>query len=198
VKHSGKCLDIFGASMDNGAQAKQWDFWSGDNQQWQLTEIRNRPPCNSTEPLISSLVGGNAVLTTTHPNLHGPFPRSLVWSMKFSDCRSNVSIVDFPTITYTSDNPPNNLTVTLPDGGSGSFDSSNGRILLPLSLRFTNSNALIGNSTLQLSLLAEGTDMVDAGTGQVTLRGTGTFVGGALNGYQGTLVVTGRLSPIPR
>jgi hypothetical protein len=32
VKHSGKCLDIEGISLDNGADAQQWDYWGGVNQ----------------------------------------------------------------------------------------------------------------------------------------------------------------------
>ena len=32
VRHSGKCLDIEGISVDNGADATQWEYWGGGNQ----------------------------------------------------------------------------------------------------------------------------------------------------------------------
>jgi hypothetical protein len=32
ARHSGRCLDIEGASPDNGADAIQWDYWGGQNQ----------------------------------------------------------------------------------------------------------------------------------------------------------------------
>jgi Matrixin len=32
VRHSGHCLDIEGISLDNGADATQWDYWGGQNQ----------------------------------------------------------------------------------------------------------------------------------------------------------------------
>ena len=84
-------------------------------------------------------------------------------------------------------------------GGFGGFDSSNGRIVLPITLRLENSNIFLGNSTLPLTLVAAGAaDMKNPDTGSVTLRGTGTFVSGALNGSQGTLTVTGTFSPRPR
>jgi ricin-type beta-trefoil lectin protein len=36
ARHSGKCLDVAGAGMNNGALLQQWDCLSGTNQQWQL------------------------------------------------------------------------------------------------------------------------------------------------------------------
>lgn len=35
---SGKCLDIYGASLQNGANAIQWDSNGGANQQWQILD----------------------------------------------------------------------------------------------------------------------------------------------------------------
>ena len=32
ARHSGRCMDIEGISMDNGADATQWDYWGGGNQ----------------------------------------------------------------------------------------------------------------------------------------------------------------------
>jgi hypothetical protein len=37
ARHSGKCLDVRGISVDRGAVVQQWGCWNGPNQQWQLT-----------------------------------------------------------------------------------------------------------------------------------------------------------------
>jgi hypothetical protein len=36
ASHSGKCLDVSGESLDDGAPIIQWQCHSGDNQQWRL------------------------------------------------------------------------------------------------------------------------------------------------------------------
>jgi hypothetical protein len=33
-RNSGKCLDVWGLSHDNGANIQQWDCWDGPNQLW--------------------------------------------------------------------------------------------------------------------------------------------------------------------
>src|SRR5262249_53566071 len=38
AKHSGKCLDVAGASTTNGANVQQYTCHSGANQQWAITE----------------------------------------------------------------------------------------------------------------------------------------------------------------
>jgi hypothetical protein len=198
AKHSGLSLNIRGGTDENGAQAIQWP-WAADytNEQWILTPLPIRRACAVTDPLMSTFAGPGE-LTTTHPNAPGPFPSNVNLTVKFTDCRASISITNFPPIPGSSENPPNTSTVTMIGGGSGSFDSSNGRIVIPITLKLENSNILFGNSTLPLTLRAEGVDMENPATGQVTLRGTGTFVGGALNGSRGTLVFTGAFSPRPR
>jgi hypothetical protein len=37
--HSGKVLDVKGASDDNGAPIHQWDWVGGDNQKWHLDDV---------------------------------------------------------------------------------------------------------------------------------------------------------------
>jgi hypothetical protein len=64
-----------------------------------------------------------------------------------------------------------------------------------MTLGFENTIQFFGNSTLPLTLTTEG----NGTNGNITLRGTGTFMGGALGGYQGTLTITnGSFSPSPR
>jgi len=195
--HSGKALDIRGAVIDDGAQAQQYTFGYGANQEWMLTEV---PACASSDVLVSSFTGRGEI-RTTHPSAPGPFPVSIRLNTRFSECRTVVSISDFVPVPVSFDTPlgPNTLTISMADGGTGRFDSSNGRIALPVTFALTNTIIFFGNSTLPLTLATQEVgDMVDRTTGQATLRSTGTFAGGALNGFQGTLSLTGRFSPIPR
>jgi hypothetical protein len=40
VKHSGKCLNVLGSELQDGANVAQWDCeQGGDNQQWRLDEV---------------------------------------------------------------------------------------------------------------------------------------------------------------
>ncbi len=41
AKHSGRCMDVYGASRDNGAAIIQWDCHTGDNQLWSLVSAGN-------------------------------------------------------------------------------------------------------------------------------------------------------------
>jgi len=36
ARHSGKCLDVAGAGLNNGANVQQWDCHNGNNQKWRL------------------------------------------------------------------------------------------------------------------------------------------------------------------
>ena len=38
AKHSGKVLDVAGASPSNGANVQQWQYGGGPNQLWRLVE----------------------------------------------------------------------------------------------------------------------------------------------------------------
>ncbi len=199
AKHSGLSLNIRGGTNENGAQAIQWPWAANStNEQWILTPLPIRRACAVTDPLTSTFAG-RGELTTTHPNAPGPFPADVNLTVTFTDCRTLINITNFPPIRGSSQNPPNRSTVTMIGGGSGRFDSSNGAIAIPITLKLENSNPFFGNSTLQLELVAAGVaDMENSATGQATLRGTGTFVGGALDGHQGTLVIPGTFSPRPR
>lgn len=202
ASHSGKSLDINGgpSATGNGAGAQQWAYWGGDNQKFKLIAVGGRGGCNVTDPLMSNF-NGTAELRTTHVSAAGPFTSDINLTVKFYDCRAGISITDFPAITnaFNTLAGPNTSKIGMTGGGSGSFNSSNGQLVIPITLRLENSNLLFGNSTLSLRLAAEGdADSKNAVSGSVTLRGTGTFVGGALNNSQGTLVVTGTFSPRPR
>lgn len=38
---SGKAMDVSGQSTDDGANVQQYDYWGGENQQWQVTDTGN-------------------------------------------------------------------------------------------------------------------------------------------------------------
>jgi len=202
ARHSGKSLDINGGpgAMANGAQAQQWDYVGGDNQKFRLTALGTRPACAVTDPLTSTFTG-RAELTTNNRDASGPYLSNINLTVEFTNCRANIGITAFPAIANTSDTRigPNTSTITMTQGGFGTFDPSNGSIVIPITLGLENSQRLFGNSTLPLRLAAEGApDAKNPDTGIVTLRGTGIFMGGALGGYEGTITVTGSFSPRPR
>jgi ricin-type beta-trefoil lectin protein len=198
ARHSGRSLYIDGGSgaINNGARAQQWDYTGEDNQKFGLIALGARPPCAFTDSLTSTFTG-RAVLTTNNPNAPEPFPSNLNLTVKFTNCRRNVDIVTFPAIVNSFNTPlgPNTSTVTMTQGGSGPFNPSNGNMVLSMTLGFENTIRLFGNSTLPLTLTTEG----NGTNGNITLSGTGTFMGGGLGGYQGTLTITnGSFSPSPR
>jgi len=69
--HSGKCLDVSGASKNAGTQIIQWDCHNGGNQKW-----------------ILSYNGNNAILTAQHSN----FAASINKSSKLN----GAELVQFP------------------------------------------------------------------------------------------------------
>ncbi|MBV9082650.1 MAG: RICIN domain-containing protein, partial [Acidobacteriaceae bacterium] len=38
--HSGKCLDVSGISVEDGAAVYQWTCWGGDNQKWSFVQAQ--------------------------------------------------------------------------------------------------------------------------------------------------------------
>ncbi len=148
-------------------------------------------------PPAPSIIGvhftGTAVLTTSRDEAPGPYNADVNLTVDFTDGRRIIHITNFPPLLSNSDTPlgPNTSTMTLVSGGSGSFVSF--RIQMPVTLGLQNSNAFFGNSTLPLTL----TGVLDPATGSVTLTGTGTFSGGQLGTFLGTVVVRGTFSPSP-
>jgi len=41
ARHSGKVLDVYGASQENSGNIVQWEYLGGANQQWRLVELDN-------------------------------------------------------------------------------------------------------------------------------------------------------------
>ena len=200
ASHSRKPLTIRGDSMDNGAQVIQSDYnMSSEAQQWKLTDVNARPTCRDT---FTSTLTGTANFNITIWGTPQMIPSNVSLPVKFTDCPASISITDFPPLSRSVVLPfpigQNTFTLTMSAGGPGHFDPQNGRIALPIELRIQNTSPFLGNSSLRLPLLATGADMISAVDGRVTVRGSGTVVGGALGGSPATLIVTGNLSPRPR
>ncbi len=146
---------------------------------------------------LPTMFNGTATMRTSHPNALGPFTQSVTLGINLQNCRTNLSISSFPAISSTFPTPvgENTATLTLIGGGTGPFNSSNGRIEIPVRLRLGNTNSFGGVSTIELTLSTENSGAARYRSGQVTLTGSGTFRGGFLDGQTGSFSVTGTFSP---
>ena len=160
---------------------------------FQVERLDTMPPCAAS--ITGSHFTGTAALTTTRDEAPGPYNSDINLTLDFTDCRGTIRITNFPPLTSHSETRvgSNTSTMTMVSGGAGRFTSTSRSISMPITLGLQNSLAILGNSTLPLTL----TGAIDPATGTATLRGTGTFSGGQLGTYQGTVVVTGTFSPAP-
>lgn len=199
AKHSGKSLDI-DAGQGNDAIAQQWDYWAGDNQKFKLVPLTTGRVC-PPDQIGSRLIGTSSLVVTRVSN--NPFTQPANLTLDFTQCRGVVRLSRFePTTTpqYLTPLGQNTTTVSLGAGGSGSISSTRNlsvQITLHLEQSLGQSpnpfiRSLSGPSDLTLTL----TDTI-APDGNVTLTGSGRFVGGYLNGSIGNLKVTGWIMPSP-
>ncbi len=156
----------------------------------------NENKINENEP-----VDGSADLLANRVSARA-FSGRVNLTIDFTQCRSNLRITNLVPITtqqYPIGMRQNITTVTLTAGGSGVFTNRN--ISVEVTLHFQHSlemdrdpgtAALARPSDLTLTL----TGLVSP-EGNVTLVGSGTFIGGYLRGSTGSVRVTGRLSPGP-
>jgi len=150
-------------------------------------------------PLTATFTG-SAELTTTHPNerLRGPFRRDgLRFDVRFTDCRTVVSVPMFPTISEPLVGFDNTVTLRRVDSSAGTFSPTSGRLTLPIELLMTHTHPLVGDSTIQMTLTTDGGATVD-NAGGIVLVGRREFRGGFFNGHEGRIEVRGTLSPNPR
>jgi hypothetical protein len=96
--------------------------------------------------------------------------------------------------------------VTLAAKSTGTFDSSSGRIAVPLTLKFDQSLDVPmveedGDVALDLSTDAEGGSALDWASGRIVLAADGKFTGrGAVNPLRNKachVVISGVLDPMP-
>ncbi len=197
AKHSGKSLDINGGpgATSNGAQAQQWEYVRGNNQKFRLVSLRT----SCADVQIGSRFDGSADLIANRVSPDA-FTQSVNLTIDFTQCRTNLRITNLVPITtrqYDTSIGPNTTTVTLTAGGSGAFTNRN--ISVEVTLHFQHSLEM----NQRTASLARPSDLTLTLTGpvspegNVTLVGSGTFIGGYLNGSTGSLRVVGRLSPAP-
>jgi hypothetical protein len=199
AKHSGLSLDISGGVTNNGAIAQQWQDLNGDNQKWKLVPLNAGPACASDQT-GSTLVGTSSLLVSRVSNIRFTQPANL--TLDFIECRGRVRITRIEATTRLTTTPfgTNSTTATLTSVASG-FINPDRDVSVQLMFRFVHSlerspnpiaAALMTPSDLTVALTGR-----VAPNGDVTLRGSGTFVGGYLNGSTGDLNIIGRITPSP-
>jgi hypothetical protein len=202
ARHSGKSLEINvgPGPRENYGIAQQSSYWNRPNQQFKVTAL---PSANCrADQLGATLVGGTSDLVASRVS-NESFIQPANLTIDITQCRGIVRLTRFePTTTrmYMTPLGLNTTTVSLIGGGSGSISSAR-NLSVQVTLHFEHSlgrsperwrAAAAAPSDLTLTL----TGLV-APNGDVTLTGSGTFVGGYLNGSNGNLKVTGRIAPSP-
>jgi len=148
-------------------------------------------------PALAAKFTGTATLQTDNSHFNQPVHRDVTIGLEFSDWdHSHITITSFPEITkefslgILGDNTE---TVTL-TSGSGNYDPQSHGISFHLDLDFLGTNSVVGNSSLNIGLMSNDPLPQD---GKLTVFGGATFNGGALGGSEGTLTVSGTISPHP-
>jgi hypothetical protein len=156
---------------------------------------------------LQATFSGRATMTTNNSSAPGPYEvASLVMSLIFDGFRTGVFITVFPEIATDPFNTPlgsNVSTIRKTGGGSGTYSSTTGDIVMPLQLRLDHSvEAPLPfyeeDSDLSITIASTnpGGSPMNA-SGSITLTGSGTFVGGFLGGSSCNLTVAGVVSPHP-
>jgi len=173
----------------------------------QLVTLRNQlAACIASQPNppppIEAFFIGSSELTTTNADAPGPYDNDLAFKLNISGDPARITIENFPTLGAVFDTPvgPGTTAITLIGGGTGSYDA--GKISMPMTLHFVSTIELpVGTITdtsdlsLVLSTDPPGSPVTPEPFGNVTLFGSGKFVGGHFNGDTGTLTVTGKIQP---
>lgn len=170
-----------------------------DAEQGKLADCIAKPPPSGPPPPppLEAVLSAIVSLTTSHPFASDTYTSREDFGFIFSGDRTFLALKSFPDIayTYSTDIGENTTTVTWKSGGQGGYTT--GSIVMDITLHFANTIFLFGESDLRLTMTTRPPGSpVDSG-GSVTLVGTGTFAGGALNGYTGTVNIRGRFSPVP-
>lgn len=200
ARHSGKSLEINVGPGSNNGIAQQATYRGQPNQQWKLVPVATGPACPSNQ-IGSRLTMGTSELVATRIS-NQPFRQPIDVTLDITQCRGVIRISRFePTTTAPSLTPfgENTTTVSLAAGGSGTISPTR-NLSVQIRLHFEHSlrsstnpiiASLAGPSDLTLTLTG------DVANGHVTLTGSGTFVGGYLDGSIGNLTVTGTIVPSP-
>jgi hypothetical protein len=144
----------------------------------------------STPPEPATFVGV-ATLTTSRPDLHGPYTRPVSAELLIHACGD-------VTVRSVQVDPAQLGSVTcvialLPKTGHGRYVA--GKLQLTLGLEFCIDVLQGADSEITLTLTTEGGALPDA-EGRITVAGTGTFQKGYLGGRTATLTVTGTITRV--
>jgi len=154
-------------------------------------------------PPIDAIFTGNSELTTTYPSAPGPYYNDLRFKIRINGDRTVITLTDFPAIGTSFDTPlgTNTTVITRTGGGTGRYAA--GTIVIPIALHFDQSIDVPGleedsDLSLELSTDPPGSPLRPEPFGNVTLVGSGQFIGGILGGYTGTLTIRGVIAqPVP-
>lgn len=157
--------------------------------------IASHPPEPPPLPPIEATFAGHTELKTSFQPAPGPYYADVTLELVISGDRRVITITDFPPIEYPYDTPlgRNTTTITRTGGGTGRYDA--GKIVMPITLHFQHSLGDPSDLSLDLSTdPPEGSPVMPEPFGDVTLVGSGRFVGGTLGGSDGHLKVWGPIS----
>lgn len=158
--------------------------------------IASQPP---ELPPIEAIFTGISELTTTFTSAPGPYFNDVRFKLLINGDRTVITITSFPAITALFDTPlgSNQTTVTRTGGGTGSYAA--GAIVVPITLHFDHSIDLPlyeedSDLSFELSTDPPGSPVTPEPFGNVTIAGSGRFIGGILGGSTGTLTVRGTIA----
>jgi hypothetical protein len=147
--------------------------------------------------------------TMSIPELNVSESKAVSLGIRFSVDRRQIEITSFPPIeTKRFDTPmgKSRSTVSLASGSTGTFDSSSGRVAVPLTLKFDQSLDVPlveedADVALDLRTDAEGGSALDWASGHIVLAADGKFKGrGGVNPLRNKachVVISGVLDPLP-
>jgi hypothetical protein len=163
-------------------------------------------PILDAAPLASRLEGRARLII---PSLDVDKDVPVTLDLRFSADRSQVEITAFPSVvTKPFDTPfgETTSTVSLLRSSTGELLREQGILRLPVTLHFDQSLDLPileedGDLTVTLSSDAEGGQLLDAASGEVSLSGSGRLDGvgstNPLDGQTAQIIVSGKLTPTP-
>jgi hypothetical protein len=162
------------------------------------------PPPPPPPPAVDLVFTGTATVTTTFTGGEGPFVKPLRMTAMLNGERTVIALTSYLSITTDVYDTPlglNQTTVTRTNSDVGGY--ANGRIVIPVTLRFDHSLDLPfyeedSNLSLRLSTDAPGAPVSQPPYGRVRLVGSGIFEGGILGGSTGTVAIDGVFAaPVP-
>lgn len=158
---------------------------------------------------VTATFSGEATVRTEYLFAPGPYSREFSYDATFSADRTTVSLVPFPVIEIDTDSVA--ATITLTEGGEGSFDPATGVLRVPMTLHFevkfdpeaapeatdVEITLSTGEAASPSGALAVAGSPLNATTGEIAVVGASAFKGGFLDGTGCSIAFVGQFSPVP-